>query len=137
MESNFNPYPKKLLYQNKLMLVKTTLLSITFLILVASTSFAQQAKGTPQASFPDASEFQKSTITYKIIKAEGNTYGYDIYTDGKLMIHQPTKPGVAGNRGFSTKANASKVAQLVAEKIKKGIMPPSISVEELKEMNLE
>jgi len=131
MERNFNPYPKKLLYQNKLMLVKTPLLSITFLILVASTSFAQQTKGTPQASFPDASEFQKSTITYKIIDAEGNTYGYDIYTDGQLMIHQPSKPGMAGNRGFDTKEAASKVAELVVSKIKKGEMPPSVSAEEV------
>jgi hypothetical protein len=134
MESNFNPYPKKLLYQNKLMSVKTPLLSITFLILVANTSFAQQAKNTPQATFPDAAQFQQSTITYKIIDAEGNTYGYDIYTDGNLMIHQPTKPGMAGNRGFDTKEAASKMAALVVSKIKKGEMPPSVSAEEVKKV---
>lgn len=113
------------------MLVKTPLLSITFLILVASTSFAQQAKNTPQATFPDAAQFQQSNITYKIIDAEGNTYGYDIYTDGKLMIHQPSKPGMAGNRGFDTKEAASKIAELVVSKIKKGEMPPSVSAEEV------
>ena len=113
------------------MSVKTPLLSITFLILVANASFAQQAKNTPQATFPDAAQFQQSTITYKIIKAEGNTYGYDIYTDGQLMIHQPMKPSIAGNRGFDTKEAASKMAALVISKIKKGEMPPTVSKGEI------
>jgi hypothetical protein len=113
------------------MSVKTPLLSIALLLFFANISFAQQAKNTPQATFPDAAQFQQSTITYKIIKAEGNTYGYDIYTDGKLMIHQPTKPGMSGNRGFDTKEAASKMAALVISKIKKGEMPPTVTKEEM------
>lgn len=116
------------------MSVKTTLLSIALLLFFANISFAQQAKNTPQATFPDAAQFQQSTITYKIIDAEGNTYGYNIYTDGQLMIHQPTKPGMAGNRGFDTKETASKMAALVVSKIKKGEMPPSVSAEEVKKV---
>ncbi len=98
--------------------------------LMALCSFAQ-AQTPAQATFPDAAQFQQSNITYKIIPAEGNTYGYDIYTDGNLMIHQPTKPGMPGNRGFDTKEAASKVAALVISKIKKGEMPPTVTKEEM------
>jgi len=104
--------------------------ALLILLMMALCSFAQ-AQTSAQASFPDAAQFQQSNITYKIIPAEGNTYGYDIYTDGQLMIHQPSKPGMAGNRGFDTKEAASKVAELVVSKIKKGEMPPSVSAEEV------
>ena len=98
--------------------------------LMALCSFAQ-AQTPAQATFPDAAQFQQSNITYKIIPAEGNTYGYDIYTDGNLMIHQPSKPGMSGNRGFDTKDAASKMAALVISKIKKGEMPPTVTKEEM------
>jgi hypothetical protein len=51
--------------------------------------------------------------------------------DGKLFIHQPFAPGIHGNRGFSTKEKAERAAKLVIEKINNGIMPPSLSVDEV------
>lgn len=111
-----------------------TALLISFLM--AFCSFAQ-AQTPAQATFPDAAQFQQSNITYKIIPAEGNTYGYNIYTDGQLMIHQPTKPGMSGNRGFDTKEAASKVAALVISKIKKGEMPPTVTKEEMERIGID
>lgn len=109
-----------------------TALIISFLMTLCSFAQAQKPSQTPaQATFPDAAQFQQSTITYKIIPAEGNTYGYNIYTDGQLMIHQPSKPGMSGNRGFDTKEAASKMAALVISKIKKGEMPPTVTKEEM------
>ena len=105
-------------------------------VLMAFCSFAQ-AQTPAQATFPDAAQFQQSNITYKIIPAEGNTYGYNIYTDGQLMIHQPTIPGMAGNRGFDTKEAASKVAALVISKIKKGEMPPTVTKEEMERIEID
>jgi hypothetical protein len=72
-----------------------------------------------------------NTIDYQVISANENTWGYNILMDGKLFIHQPFAPGISGNRGFSTKKKASSAAKLVIEKIKKGIMPPSLSVAEV------
>jgi hypothetical protein len=40
-----------------------------------------------------------------------------------------------GNEGFKTKEAAAKVAELVISKMKKGEMPPSITIEELKAIN--
>jgi hypothetical protein len=81
------------------------------------------------AKFPAATN---TKLTYKIIDAPDHTFCYDIYADGKLMIHQTSIPAVPGNEGFKTKADAEKVAQLVIAKIKKGEIPPTISIEEMK-----
>jgi hypothetical protein len=41
-----------------------------------------------------------------------------------------------GNEGFKTKADAEKVAKLVIDKIKRGEMPPTVSVEEMKKLQV-
>jgi hypothetical protein len=76
-------------------------------------------------------------LTYKIIPAASRTWGYDIYSNGKKLIHQPNKPGVSGNKGFRTKKMAHLVAQKIIDKIRKGEMPPSMSQEELDLLGVE
>ena len=73
-------------------------------------------------------------LTYNIINGAGNTFGYDVYANGRLQVHQPVIPALPGNKGFATKAAAEKVARLVIEKIKKGDMPPAVSIEEMKNL---
>lgn len=58
-------------------------------------------------------------------------FGYNILIDGKMYVHQPHVPAVAGNKGFATSEAAKKAASLVAYKIKNNIMPPSITEAEL------
>jgi hypothetical protein len=87
-----------------------------------------------ETQFPAADAFKYSKITYKLIPTDNKTWCYDIYTDGKLTIHQPSAPGLPGNEGFKTKSQAIKVAELVISKIKKGEMPPSVTEEEMKEL---
>lgn len=74
-------------------------------------------------------------ISYKIIPSVDLTWGYDIYLDGKLVIHQPLIPAVSGNKGFATQEQATNVARAIVLKIKNGIMPPTITQEELKKLN--
>jgi hypothetical protein len=73
--------------------------------------------------------------TYRIQPPEGQNidygWGYDIYISGKMYIHQPQIPAVGGNLGFKTKGKARKAAELAVYKIRRNIMPPTISVEEL------
>ena len=59
-----------------------------------------------------------------------------MYADGRLIIHQNIIPAMPGNEGFKTKADASKVAQLVIGKIKKGEMPPTVTIEEMKKLKV-
>ena len=79
---------------------------------------------------------QKAVYSYIIIKSKNKTWGYDIFMEKRLYIHQPCAPGLPGNEGFKTKADAEKVARLVIEKIKKGEMPPSVTIEEMKKIKV-
>ena len=82
-------------------------------------------------------EKQKNVkYNYVIILSVENTWGYDIYIEKQVFIHQPNLPGLPGNMGFKSKTDAKKVAKLVIEKIRKGEMPPSVSVAELKELKV-
>lgn len=75
-------------------------------------------------------------ITYNIIQGAQNTYGYDILVDGKLMVHQPTIPAVSGQKGFTKKEDAEKVAQLVVSKVKAGVMPPTVTRQEMEKLGV-
>jgi len=120
---------------------KVALLLFSFL-LTALFSFSQRAsdllpdssKQKNEFAFPKASQFSKTKLTYTIINAPNKTFCYDIYADGKLMIHQYSIPAMPGNEGFKTKQGAEKVAKLVIEKIRKGEMPPTISIAEMKKV---
>jgi hypothetical protein len=64
-------------------------------------------------------------------------WGYDIYIDGKKMIHQPHIPAVPGRQVFSSEAEAEKVASLVSYKILNNIMPPSVTTSELDSLGID
>lgn len=82
-----------------------------------------------------------ASVTVKVFSNEGDTklagYGYDIYIDGKLYVHQPHIPAVAGSRGFTSEMDAKKTADYVAYKIQHNIMPPSVTVEELDSLDVK
>jgi hypothetical protein len=97
---------------------------------------ATQQPGSNIALSPEANTYANSKLTYKIINAPKHTYGYDVFADGKLMIHQTSAPALPGSQGFKTKEDATKVALLVIEKITKGEMPPTISIDEMKTLKV-
>lgn len=63
-------------------------------------------------------------------------WGYDIYEGTSMRIHQPHVPAVQGNKGFKSEYDAQKAADRVIEKLDHGIMPPSLSLDELKELGV-
>lgn len=117
---------------------------VTLIFILCSlipTLFAQTPATPSQpkneaVKFPEANEYANTNLTYNIIDAPNNTFCYDIYSSGRLMIHQTSKPGLPGNEGFKTKDDAIKVAELVMYKIRKGEMPPTVTVEEMKELGV-
>ena len=109
-------------------------MSITMLFAQAPSAPAQPDRRA--AKFPEASAYANTKLTYKIIDAPKHTYCYDVFGDGRLMIHQPSAPALPSNEGFKTKEDATKVALLVIEKIKKGEMPPTISIDEMKHLSV-
>lgn len=58
-------------------------------------------------------------------------WGYDIYVDGKLNIHQPILPGVPGNQSFQSEESAKKVGMFALNKIKQTGGLPTITIKEL------
>jgi hypothetical protein len=108
------------------------LILLFIVVTLASSVHAQQlpAKAN-ETAFPKTSQFHNTKLTYRIIGAPSKTIGYDIYANGRLIIHQSSVPALPGNAGFKTKAAAEKVAQLVITKIQKGEMPPTVSIVEM------
>lgn len=78
---------------------------------------------------------KESGFTVHLLPLPDGTWGYDILKSGRLMIHQPSIPGMPGNSGFKTQTQALKVAELVIRKIKQGMVPPTVTPEELKKLS--
>jgi hypothetical protein len=110
--------------------------STSITMLFAQTPLVPARPDSSVAKFPEPSAYLSTKLTYKIIAVPKHTYGYDVFADGRLMIHQTSAPALPGNTGFKTKEDASKVALLVIEKIKKGEMPPTISTDEMKKLKV-
>jgi len=73
----------------------------------------------------------QSDIQVKTFQVDDKGWGYDIYMKNKLYIHQPHIPAVSGNNAFKNQADAEKTGNLVVNKIRNNIMPPSVTVKEL------
>jgi len=121
--------------------VKSLAALILFCCMSMTMLFAQAPSAPAQpdstaAKFPAASGYANTKLTHKIIDAPKHTYGYDVFADGRLMIHQTSAPALPGNEGFKTREEATKVALLVIKKIKKGEMPPTISIDEMKKLGV-
>lgn len=70
-----------------------------------------------------------------IIAVDGG-WGYDVSLNGQPYIHQVHIPAINGNHVFISEQEAQKVADLVAQKIQNNEMPPSVSIEELQQLNI-
>ncbi len=90
--------------------------------------------GTTPGSNVNAGQ-KSDNVVCEIIPAPNKTWGYDIFIENRLFIHQTSVPGMPGNEGFKTKEGAAKVAAFVVAKIKKGEVPPTVTAEDLKKLN--
>ena len=99
--------------------------TLVFIVLVTLFMVGCEGRSTNQAS-----QNASKPVNYEIVETE-NGYGYKIFVDGKLYISQPSIPGLSGTAGFESEADARKIAELAVFKIKQGIMPPTITLEEL------
>lgn len=64
-----------------------------------------------------------------------NGWGYDIFIDSKIYIHQPNIPSVSGTNGFANEESAKRCGEFIAFKIRNHILPPSVTPEELDSLN--
>ena len=113
---------------------------VAFLLFIAMQTTAQSlSKGTHQKNVPKVANQAtgKNQLRYVIINNGKTGFGYDILDQNKIIIHQPSVPGLPGNKGFSTKEDAGKVARLVIKKINKNIMPPTITQQDFKSLKIK
>ena len=122
------------------------LIAVT-LFLVFNSCNNGQTGNTPPAehNLPDSISATTKNAGQRIIifkndslPVKNNTtgFGYDIYNNDALYIHQPNIPAIAGNRGFSNAENAQKTANLVVYKIRHNILPPSVTKQEMDSMGV-
>ena len=77
-------------------------------------------------------EIQLSSRTFK-----GDAgWGYDIYTNDSLYIHQEFIPAAEGRKGFSTKEDAEKISRLALAKLKYSKLPV-ITLEEIDSLKIK
>lgn len=103
---------------------------ITFCIPIIS------CKNIASEKFAIASKRVSKNLSFQIIETADKSFGYDIFSASKLMIHQSIAPALSGNQGFKTKKQAQQVAELVIKKIISGVLPPTVTTEELNQLGI-
>jgi len=111
------------------------------LLLLVVLSAMLCSSGTPRGTrpvtpIPQQQDATESTIAVDVFPADAGTYGFDVYVDGVRIIHQPMVPGLPGTLGFTKYENARKVGELMADKLRRSIFPPAITVAELDSLDV-
>ncbi len=112
------------------------ILSLTiflFILCVKSFTYKQFAEINENQSVEFKQNVDYRISTFKVL----NNWGFKIFKNNKLLINQTTIPAISGNKSFKTKKEAKSVAKLMVEKLKKGIMPPSITEKELDSLKIK
>lgn len=79
---------------------------------------------------------ESSVFQARYYYADSLGWGYDILKGNSVLIHQPHIPAIQGNQGFKSEYDAEKAANRVIEKLDRNIMPPTLSVDELRELGV-
>lgn len=116
-----------------LLLLAITLFSIT--TVQGQAKIKKEPPGSAAAVMPVNKSAQH--LSYEIILAAQNSFGYNIISGTKKLVHQPSVPGLPGNKGFTKKEDAEKCAQLVIKKINNNIMPPTVTRQELDSLKIK
>ena len=101
--------------------------------------FLWQAPGGPvHSAVPQTSKDTGRVVSYhyRLIARPDRGYGYTILAGSKILIRQESIPGLPGNRAFTTKADAARVAALVIHKLEQKIFPPTVTSAELERLHI-
>lgn len=64
----------------------------------------------------------KSKIDYRVIRVE-NGWGYELFNEEKIIIHQEIIPVIEGNSPFLSRIDAKKTGKLALYKLSTGNIP--------------
>ena len=81
-------------------------------------------------------ELVAESLSLKITDSEHIGFGFEILQGTNPLIIQPHIPAIQGIKGFETKEQAATIGNYMIYKITNGIMPPSISVQDLDSLKI-
>ena len=96
---------------------------------VDNSASVSSADVSPKGPFPD-------DIKSKPFRNSDSTWGFTIYVNGKIYIHQQAISVRGSTSGFRTEEDASKTSELFIRKIKNHISPETVSVKELDSLGI-
>ena len=106
-------------------------------VLLQAACFSPESKKEERNSLL-LSNLDSSIYTKRILVSDSiqQNFGYEIFKSGHLYIRQASIPAITGNIFFADSIQANKVADLVLYKLKMGILPPSVSIQELDSLKI-
>jgi len=115
---------------------KIIIIASIFLFVGCWLIWNKRAQTKEEVIVKEDSIYKDTEVKAVIIPSENNTFGYDIYFHDAVLIHQLSRPCIPGNAGFATEEDAMKVANLVIKKIHNNEMPPTVTIQELRELEV-
>lgn len=122
-------------------------LAAAFCSLFALSAFVGHAQSATQPAYattqqalliPDYhnANHDATALSTRMLPLSGNTWGYDIMANGKVLIHQDAMPGKDTGIGFATKADAEKVAAAIINLLVRGDAPPFMTLHQINAMGI-
>ena len=123
-------------------LIQSALLLLLLFLLLSNSACGNRTKRSIEdgtsVNIPEkiiANEYLDD-IKARVFRNSDSTWGFTIYMNGKIYIHQPLMPGSKSTSGFKSENDASKVAGLVVKKIKNHISPKFVNENELDSLGI-
>jgi len=112
---------------NRLLLIMQTIKkNWVYTLFVFAVGFFIYKQFIQKAKHPDQVE-----ISYKVFHTDAG-WGYDIFTNDTLYVHQQFMPAIEGRKGFASEADAKLIATLAVTKMKdKKLKLPMILLSDL------
>jgi len=108
---------------------------IVFASLFSSGLIGCTGKNSEKTSGHNQQSVSPSHFSYRVLQVNGG-WGYDLLIDTVVYVHQDHIPAIQGIHAFRSESDAYATATFAIEKMQQGIMPPTISVEELKDLGV-
>lgn len=110
---------------------------LIFFCVLIPIAFLNSCNNNPAAQDQNTAEMVKKgmvPVNASVFKTDKG-WGYSIIVDNKLFIRQDIIPVIEGNQGFATKEDATKVAELVLNKMKNK-EKPIVKREDLQQLGI-
>lgn len=104
---------------------------ILFIILIVFTGCDQPKREKADIQSVDQASLKEAKFQIKTYRSDLGGYGYDVFVNAARMIHQPNMPVLKGVKGFDLESQAEQTANLVIDKLQSGIIPPTITEQEI------